>query len=194
MTRQFAGTFTSSKDTIVSAVKDILKSLNRFGFKRTIFLNAHGDEIQKKAMLQAIIESNEVLDMRSYWPEYEDDIQYQGFTGEEDYLLKIAPFQLDEAFKIEKWPEDEFDIHASAFETALMMDICPQMVREDKIKDLKPTMLVGEQCFKWNEGNVEDISLVPKAYVGDPASYRYIKANMDKVYQAYADSLIKIME
>lgn len=88
MTRQFAGTFTSSKDTIVSAVKDILKSLNRFGFKRTIFLNAHGDEIQKKAMLQAIIESNEVLDMRSYWPEYEDDIQYQGFTGKEDYLLK----------------------------------------------------------------------------------------------------------
>ena len=35
--------------------------------------------------------------------------------------------QLDEAFEIEKWPEDEFDIHASAFETALMQDICPDM-------------------------------------------------------------------
>ncbi|MGN1148044.1 MAG: creatininase family protein [Lachnospiraceae bacterium] len=194
MTRQFAGTFTSSKDTIVSAIKDILGSLDRFGFRRTVLLNAHGDDLQKKAMLQAIVEANEALDMKSYWPEYEDDIPYQGFTGEEDYLLKIAPFQLEEAFDIEKWPEDEFDIHASAFETALMMDICPQMVREDKIKDLKPTMLVGEQRWKWNEGNAEDISLVPKAYVGDPAGYKYIKAHMEKVYHAYAASLIKILE
>ena len=50
-----------------------------------------------------------------------------GFKGDEDYLIKITPMQLDEAFEIEKWPEDEFDIHASAFETALMQDICPDM-------------------------------------------------------------------
>lgn len=193
MTRQFAGTFTSSKETIVSAVKDILKSLDQFGFQKTVFLNAHGDNLHRESMLQAIVESNAVLPMKSYWPEYEDDIPYQGFTGEEDYLLKIAPFSLEEAFDIARWPEDEFDIHASAFETALMMDICPQMVREDKIKGLKPTMLVGEQRRKWNEGNVENISLVPKAYVGDPAGYQYIKAHMDKVYQAYADSLMEIL-
>lgn len=102
--------------------------------------------------------------------------------------------QLDEAFEIEKWPEDEFDIHASAFETAMMLDICPDMVREDKIKGLKPTMLVGDQRRKWNEGNAENLSLVPKAYVGDPAGYKYIKAHMDKVYQAYADSLMKLLK
>lgn len=48
--------------------------------------------------------------------------------------------QLDEAFEIEKWPEDEFDIHASAFETALMLDICPEMVRKEKKEGLKPTI------------------------------------------------------
>ena len=191
MTRQFAGTFTSSRDTIVWAVKDILESLDRFGFRRTVFLNAHGDDLQKKAMLQAITESNEKLTMKSYWPEYEDDVQVQGFTGEEDYLLKIAPCQLEEAFVIEKWPEDEFDIHASAFETALMMDICPGMVRENKIRDLKPTMLTGEQRWKWNEGNAENLSLVPKAYVGDPAGYPYIKAHTDYVYRKYAESLMQ---
>lgn len=194
MTRQFAGTFTSSKDTIVASIKDILESLDRFGFRRTVFFNAHGDEVQKKAMLKAIIESNEVLKMKSYWPEYEDDIPYQGFTGDEDYLLKIASFQLEEGFDIERWPEDEFDIHASAFETAMMLDICPDMVREDKIKGLKPTMLIGEQRRKWNEGNAENLSLVPKAYVGDPAGYKYIKAHMDKVYQAYADSMMKLLK
>lgn len=42
-----------------------------------------------------------------------DDIQRAGFTENEDYLLKITPMQLDDAFLIYRWPEDEFDIHAS---------------------------------------------------------------------------------
>ncbi|MGN0316159.1 MAG: creatininase family protein [Fusicatenibacter sp.] len=193
MTRQFAGTFTSSKETIVSAVKDILASLDRFGFSKTVFLNAHGDDLQRTAMLQALIESNQVLKMRSYWPEYADDIEYLGFTGEEDYLLKITPMQLDEAFEIEKWPEDEFDIHAAAFETALMTDICPDMIRTEKIEELSPTFLTGDEQWKWNEGNAVDIALIPRAYVGDPQGCKFIHAHMDRVYEAYAKSLMELL-
>ena len=189
MTRQFAGTFTSSVENITAAVNDILESLDQFGFKKTVVLNAHGDNLQRVAMLNAIIESNKKLNMKSYWPEYEDDVNYVGFKGDEDYLIKITPMQLDEAFQIEKWPEDEFDIHASAFETALMMDICPEMVRTEQIEELKPTMLQGDERRKWNEGEVENISLVPRAYVGDPMGYKFIHANMDKVYESFAKSL-----
>ena len=116
-----------------------------------------------------------------------------GFKGDEDYLIKITPMQLDEAFEIEKWPEDEFDIHASAFETALMLDICPDMVRKEKIEGLKPTMLKGDERSKWNEGKIENIDLVPRAYVGDPVGYKYIRANMDKVYESFAKSLYHIL-
>lgn len=138
MTRQFAGTFTSSVENITATV---------------------------------------------------NDVTHMGFRGDEDYLIKITPMQLDEAFEIEKWPEDEFDIHASAFETALMQDICPDMVRTEKIDGLKPTMLKGDERSKWNQGEIENLSLVPRAYVGDPAGYKYIHADMDKVYEAYAKSL-----
>ena len=189
MTRQFAGTFTSSVENITAAVNDILESLDRFGFRKTVVLNAHGDNLQRVAMLNAIIESNGKLNMKSYWPEYEDDVTYVGFKGDEDYLIKVTPMQLDEAFQIEKWPEDEFDIHASAFETALMMDICPEMVRTEQIEGLKPTMLQGDERRKWNEGEIENISLVPRAYVGDPMGYKFIHANMDKVYESFAKSL-----
>lgn len=191
MTRQFAGTFTSSKENIIAAVSDILASLDRFGFKNTVFLNAHGDSVQRSAMLQTIVESNKTLKMKSYWVEYEDDAPHMGFTGDEDYLIKIAPMQLDEAFEIKQFPEDEFDIHASAFETALMLDICPEMVHEEKIDGLKPTMLKGDDRRKWNEGNIENIALVPRAYVGDPAGYKYIRADMDKVYKSFAGSLYR---
>lgn len=191
MTRQFAGTFTSTTENITAAVNDILTSLDRFGFEKTVFLNAHGDNLQRTAMLNTIIESNKKLKMKSYWPEYEDDVRYMGFRGDEDYLIRITPMQLDEAFAIEKWPEDEFDIHASAFETALMLDICPDMVRKEKIDGLKPTMLKGDERSKWNEGKIENIALVPGAYVGDPAGYRYVRAQMDKVYKSFAESLYR---
>lgn len=191
MTRQFAGTYTSTLENITAAVDDILESLDRFGFQKVVFLNAHGDGLQRTAMLNAIIESNKKRKIKSYWPEYEDDILYMGFKGDEDYLIKITPMQLEEAFEIEKWPEDEFDIHASAFETALMMDICPEMVRTEKLEGLKPTLLKGDERAKWNEGKIENIHLVPKAYVGDPMGYKYIRADMDKVYESYAKSLYR---
>lgn len=191
MTRHFAGTFTSSEDNIVNAVCDIISSLDRFGFRRVVFINAHGDDLQKSAMLKAIKASNEKLDIMSYWTELEDDILYSGFTGDEDFLIKIAPMQLDEAFDVEKWPDDEFDIHASAFETALMADICPDMVRKDKIDGLKPTMLKDDERRRWNEGNADDICLVPKAYVGDPMGYKFIHPHMDRIYKNYAESLYR---
>ena len=70
-----------------------------------------------------------------------------------------------------------------------MLDICPGMVRKEKINGLKPTMLKGDERSKWNEGKIENITLVPQAYVGDPAAYKYIHADMDKVYESFAKSL-----
>ena len=33
-----------------------------------------------------------------------------------------------------------------------MLDICPDMVRTEKIEGLKPTMLKGDERSKWNQG------------------------------------------
>lgn len=191
MTRQFPGTFTASGENIVAAMKDILQSLDRFGFKKTVLLNAHGDGLQKKSMIQAITECNAELEMRTFWPVYEDDIQYEGFTGKEDYLALIPAFAFERAFQIEQFPKDKFDIHAGAFETALMREIMPELVRNEKIEGLEPTMLEGEQRRLWNEGEPEHKYLVPKAYVGDPAGSRYVKSDMATVYQEYAEGLAK---
>ena len=54
---------------------DILQSLERFGFEKTVLFNAHGDGLQKNAMKQAIIECNAKLKMKTFWPIYEDDIE-----------------------------------------------------------------------------------------------------------------------
>ena len=188
MTRQFPGTFTASGENIVAAMKDILQSLDRFGFRKTVLFNAHGDGLQK-SMIQAITECNAELEMKTFWPVYEDDIQYEGFNGKEDYLVLIPPFAFERAFQIEQFPKDEFDIHAGAFETALMQEIMPELVRNEKIEGLQPTLLEGEQRRLWNEGEPEHKHLVPKAYVGDPAGSRYVKSDMATVYREYAEGL-----
>ena len=51
------------------------------------------------------------------------------------------PFE--EMFQISKMPEDAFDVHAGAFETATMREIYPEAVREDALAGLEPTFLQG---------------------------------------------------
>ena len=194
MTRQFAGTFTSSEEHIVTAVRDILDSLARFGFKRVVFQNAHGDAVQKRAMLRAIIESNKVHEMKCFWPEYEDDLEWRGFSGDEDYLLKIDPIEDACAFYEEQPSKTEFDIHAGGYETRMMSVICPDQVRTERIEELPCVDLQGEERLLWNEGEKEHINLVPRAYVGDPKHYKYVHFASEIVYQEYADCLIQKLE
>ena len=194
MTRQFPGTFTASMENIVTAMTDILQSLNRFGFTKTVLINAHGDGLQKNAMIKTITECNAKLNMKTFWPVYEDDIAYEGFTGKEDYLALIPPFAFERMFQIEQFPRDEFDIHAGAFETAFMQEIMPESVRTEKIEGLEPTMLEGEQRRLWNEGEPENKYLIPKGYVGDPAGSKYVKPDMKTVYEEYAQGLAKFLQ
>lgn len=55
--------------------------------------------------------------------------------------LTDMPFE--EMFQISKMPEDAFDVHAGAFETATMREIYPEAVREDALAGLEPTFLQG---------------------------------------------------
>lgn len=100
----------------------------------------------------------------------------------------------DSAFKIDKMPRDDFDVHAGAYETAVMADICPEMVYGEKTDNLKPTMLNDEERLRWCEGNKKDINITPNSYVGDPFYYRYIHAHMDIIYVEYAKSLVKRLD
>lgn len=191
MTRQFPGTFTATMENIVAAMVDILLSLERFGFKKTVLFNAHGDGLQKKALIKVLTECNAKLNMKTFWPVYEDDIAYEGFTGKEDFLAVIPPFAFERMFHIQKeqFPRDEFDVHAGAFETALMQEIMPELVRTERLERLEPTLLKGEQKRLWNEGEPENKHLIPMGYVGDPAGSKYVKTDMKTAYKEYADGL-----
>lgn len=193
MTRQFPGTFTATKENITTSMIDIFRSLDQFGFSKVVLFNAHGDGLHKKAMIEAMETCNKELSIKAFWPVYEDDIEWEGFTGKEDFLALIPPMPFECFFTMEQPPLDEFDIHAGAFETALMQEIMPELVRNEKIEGLEPTLLNKEQRRLWNEGERENINIIPKGYVGDPAGSKYMKSDMKKVNEAFAKGLAKYL-
>ncbi len=55
--------------------------------------------------------------------EYEYELKEHGFSGEEDYILKLTDMPFEEMFQISKKLRDAFDIHDGAFETETMREI-----------------------------------------------------------------------
>ena len=110
--------------------------------------------------------------------EYEYELKEHGFSGEEDYILKLTDMPFEEMFQISKEPRDAFDVHAGAVETAAMREIYPEAVRENALIMLEPTFLQGEQIGKWCNGAAEDKALIPNGYVGDPKGSQYIEPNL----------------
>lgn len=190
LTRQFPGTFGFRKETIITCICELLESLDRFGFRKVVFFNDHGDGLHIGACLEAIRQANAKLSLRAYWPEYADQMREHGFSGEEEYLLPLTPVSFDEMFACEKMPRDEFDVHAGAFETAVMREICPEFVGESVLADLEPTFLKGEEIgSRWCMGEAEDKHLIPNGYVGDPAGSVYVKSRLRAVDELIAKDI-----
>lgn len=118
-------------------------------------------------------------------------IEEHGFSGEEDYILKLTDMPFEEMFQISKMPEDAFDVHAGAFETATMREIYPEAVRENALIMLEPTFLQGEQISKWCNGAAVDKTLIPNGYVGDPKGSQYIETSLKEADRRIAMDIVK---
>ena len=174
----------------MACIEECLENLDRFGFKRVVFFNDHGDGLYISAIVEAIENANRKLELQAYWMEYAYELKEHGFSGEEDYILKLTDMPFEEMFQISKMPEDMFDVHAGAFETACMREIYPEAVREDALAGLEPTFLQGEQIGKWCNGAAEDKALIPNGYVGDPKGSQYIETDLKEADRRIARDIV----
>ena len=94
LTRHFSGTFVFRKETIMACIEEYLENLDRFGFKRVVLFNDHGGGLHLSAIVEAIKNANRKLELQAYWMEYEYELKEHGFSGEEDYILKLTDMPL----------------------------------------------------------------------------------------------------
>lgn len=186
-TGSFAGTFSVRPETMKMILHDIFGNLARFGFKKILCINQHGDPIHNRTILEAIQEANKEYEMNSKLMMEPYDLQNFGLSGNEDFIL------LDEAkYAPELFPdEDKLDIHAGAYETASMSYYYKELVQETIADQLQDYSLSYETLETWLKGGEGVKTVVPFGYAGDPANYKDKVENMVKVFDILCSYIAK---
>lgn len=186
ITKNFPGSFNMREKTIQMIIYDVLETLENSGFSKVIVLNAHGDPAHRKAITQALKNYNQSHQLNARWCTFEDDMEYEGFNGDEDYVFAAKPYPFEKLITMTITPKDTFDVHAGAFETALMRDLFPELTDMACAKELKATMLQGEDIKKWKSGEKVYNAIIPDGHAGDPASSALMQTDMTSANKAIA--------
>lgn len=190
VTKNFPGSITVKKEHIKAIIIDILESLERAGFKHVLAVNSHGDGLHIRTIITTFKEYNKNHNMNVRWFDFEDAIKMYGLKGNEDFILSVPNYPLEDMADGLDSLTDSFDVHAGAIETACMIEAFPKLVDIDKAKMQVPTNLKGEQITQWMSGKEEYNSLTPNGHVGDPANCVKLKTDMKKANDVIAHEII----
>jgi len=158
----FPGSFTVRPETLKAVLFDIFDSLKNMGFKHVFNLNAHGDGVHIRTVIEAIIESREKLDIDIRYLMSEEDADRSGLKG------SVPPFLLiHKSPPVDMGDQKYLDLHAGALETALAAVFLPEMVDMETARSLPPTKVTLQNIGQWRS---ETKALTPLGYLGDPAS------------------------
>ena len=110
------------------------------------------------------------------------DLRLHGWKGDEDFLLVSEPPYPLEWFEEEDPAERGLlDIHAGAFETAVMNYFYPEQVNLELAHTLKSSSLNKEGLQKWLQGGEATKEVVPLGYAGNPAGYEAVSKHVGEM-------------
>lgn len=118
---KYAGTFSVSPETFRGLLRDVLRSLNMWGFKKVFIFNAHGDWLHMKMIREVVEEENSSIALKAY-------------------CLFDMNFGVESGLEFPPMREDGYqpDYHAGAVETSQVNTFFPEKVRHDIAVSLPP--------------------------------------------------------
>lgn len=191
-TSAFPGSFSLKPETMQQVLFEIFQNLKAFGFEEIYCFNYHGDSVHIKSILEAIKRAQAEQGVRIRLIMEAMDVGIYGLTGEEDFLLVIDPNYPLEWFEEGK-PEEQglFDIHAGAYETAVMHYFCKEQVDLDKALTLKSASLDEAGMNKWLQGGKAAREAVPLGYAGDPAGYAAVEKHVKELIALQVEDICR---
>jgi len=189
-TGAFPGSFSLKPDTMAQVLFEIFENLKCFGFSDMNCFNYHGDAVHIRAIVDAIKKANEELGIHAKLVLESMDLPLYGWRGDEDFLLVSEPDYPMEWFE-EQEPSERglLDIHAGAFETAVMNYICPEQVDLEKARELQSSSLSKEGMKKWLKGGEATREVVPLGYAGNPAGYEAVSKHVKEMLDLQAEDI-----
>lgn len=191
LTKHFPGSFTLKSETLRAVMQENLECLEKAGFRKVVLVNAHGDPEHRKAITEALQEYNESHELQAKWLTFQCDLEMEGFCGNENFLITLPEHVLYHLGSMEGQLEDQFDVHAGAYETANMLVCYPELTNTEWAEKEQATMLQGEQIEKWLSGHAEDKGIIPMGYVGNPSAYKQIHSTHEVYSREMAKEIMK---
>ena len=186
----FPGSFSLKPETMQQVLFEICENLKSFGFVEVYCFSYHGDSYHVKSIVRAIQRANAELGMKIKLVLESMDLQLYGWTGDEDFLLVSQPPYPMEWFE-EQEPSEQglFDIHAGAFETAVMNYMCPEQVDLECACKLESSSLNREGMKKWLQGGEATKEVVPLGYAGNPAGYEMVSRHVEEMLKLQTEDI-----
>lgn len=178
----FPGSFSLKLETMQQVLYEIFENLQNFGFSEVYCFSYHGDSVHVRAIEGAIKKANEELDIKVCLVVEGMDLRRYGWTENDDFLLVSNPPYPMEWFE-EQDPSEQglYDIHAGAFETAVMNYMYPEQVDLKQACELQSSSLNKADMKKWLLGGEATKEVVPLGYAGNPAGYRAVSKHVEEM-------------
>lgn len=193
-TGAFPGSFSLKEETMKQVLEELFENLKGFGFEEVYCFNYHGDTKHIRVIVEAIQVAREKLSMNVKLVLEGMDLRLHGWQGDEEFLLVYNP-----AYPLEWFDEQEpsevgrLDIHAGAFETAVMSHFVPELVDLEKAKTLQSTSLDESGMKSWLQGGENTRKQVPLGYAGNPAGYEAVEKHVEEMLALQVEAIVEGM-
>lgn len=169
----FPGTITLTAQTLMAVLTEMAESIYRAGFRKMVFLNAHGGQPQ-------VIE----IVARDLHQKYQDFLVFPFFAWR-------APNATGELLSLK---EVEFGIHAGDAETSVMLSMLPDVVRMDRAVTEYPQGLPTDSMLSM-EGKLPFAwltrELTRSGVLGDGKAAT--KEKGDRILESIIDSWVRVI-
>lgn len=170
----FPGTITISAQTMLAILTEMADSIYRSGFRKLVFMNAHGGQPQ-------VME----IAARDIHQKYEDFLVFPLFTWAVPHIAKelLSPKEL------------ELGIHAGDAETSLLLSILPEQVKMERavaeyphgLPEASLLSMEGKLPFAWVTRDLSKSGVLGDATVAT-------KEKGDQLLESVSDGWAKVIE
>ncbi len=190
ITNGFTGSFEIKPETMITLLLEILGNLKKWGFKKIVLFNFHGDFVHIKTIIEAVCKAYTEQKIGVYFINDTNLFTQLGFIENQPYLIKVM-MKTDTKTIDSKY----IDIHAGAIETSWMLHRFKELVNIPLLHTLGPSHTTQKDLRQWTQGGEGAKKITPLGYCGNPADVdlENIKIIEKNTIEAYSQTIFDFL-
>jgi creatinine amidohydrolase len=161
VTGRFPGSFEIRPAVMSELIIDVLGSLKKDGFGKVFCLSGHGDAMHNNALIDGVRRGSAASGIDGVMVVSPGFAKRLGLDAADPRVLVTAP----EGGTPPRHP----DVHAGEWETSLLLEYFPDVVRQEILPTLKSTEFSAADLDEWRKGQEHAERMTPQGYIGHPA-------------------------